>query len=46
MLGETDSTKAAWEMLQTMHVSVECVKEAKAHTLKGEFKAIRMNDGE
>ena len=41
-----DSTKAAWEMLQTMHVDVERVKEAKVQTLKSEFETIRMKDGE
>ena len=37
---------AAWETLQTMHVGVERVKEAKVQTLKSEFEAIRMKDGE
>ena len=46
MLAEKDSTKATWETLQTMHVGVERVKEAKAQTLKSEFKAIRMKNGE
>ena len=32
MLVEKDSAKAAWETLQTMHVSVEHVKEAKMHS--------------
>ena len=46
MLGEKDSTKATWETLQTIYVDVERVKEAKAHTLKSEFEAIRMMDDE
>ena len=46
MLAEKDSVKAAWETLQTMHVGVECVKEAKVQTLKSEFEAIHMKDGE
>ena len=41
MLAEKDSTKVVWETLQTMHVGVECVKEAKVQTLKSEFEAIR-----
>ena len=45
MLVEKDSTKATWETLQTMHVDVERVKEAKVQTLKSEFEAIRMKDG-
>ena len=46
MLAEKNSAKAAWEKLQTMHVGVERVKEAKVQTLKSEFKAIRMKDDE
>ncbi|XP_022945941.1 uncharacterized protein LOC111450032 [Cucurbita moschata] len=46
MLEEKDSTKVAWETLQTMHVGVERVKEAKVHTLKSKFEAIPMKDGE
>ena len=46
MLAEKDSTKAAWETLQTMHVGVERVKEANVKTLKSEFEAIYMKDGE
>ena len=38
--------QVAWEMLQIMHVDTECVKEAKVQTLKSEFEAIRMKDGE
>ena len=43
---EKDSTKATWETLQTMHVGVDHVKEAKVQTLKSEFEAIHMKDGE
>ena len=43
MLGEKDSTMAAWETLQSMHVGV---KEAKVQILKSEFEAIRMKDSE
>ncbi|XP_022955161.1 inositol transporter 4-like isoform X3 [Cucurbita moschata] len=43
MLAEKDSAKAMWETLQKMHV---CVKEAKVQTLKSEFEAIRMKNGE
>lgn len=39
-------TKVTWETLQTMHVGVDCVKEAKVQTLKSEFEAIHMKDGE
>ena len=46
MLAEKDSTKAAWETLQTMHVSVECVKEENVHTLKSDFEAIYMKDSD
>ena len=46
ILVEKDSTKVAWETLQTMHVGVERVKEAKVQTLKSEFEAIRMKNGE
>ena len=46
MLAKKVSAKAAWETLQTMHVGVECVKKAKVQTLKSEFEAIRMKDGE
>ena len=46
ILGEKDSTKTAWEALQTMHVGVERVKEEKAQTLKSEFEAICMKYGE
>ena len=46
MLAEKDSANAAWEMLQTMHVGVERVKEAKVQTLKSEFEAIRIKHGE
>ncbi|XP_022932528.1 uncharacterized protein LOC111439027 [Cucurbita moschata] len=45
MLAEKDSANAAWEMLQTMHVGVERVKEAKLQTLKSEFEAICMKHG-
>ena len=46
MLAEKDSSKEAWETLQTMHVGVKRVKEAKVQTLKSEFEAICMKDGE
>ena len=46
MLAEKDSAKPMWKMLQTMHVGVERVKEAKVHTLRSEFEAIRMKDDE
>ena len=46
MLAKKDSAKATWEMLQTIHMSVECVKEAKGQTLKSELKTICMKDGE
>ena len=46
MLAKKDSTKAMWESLQTMHVGVKRVKEAKVPTLKSEFKTIHMKDGE
>ena len=46
MLAEKNSTKAVWETLQTMHVGVEHVKKAKVQTLRSEFEAIRMKDGE
>ena len=46
MLAEKDSTKAAWEALQTMHVGVKRVKEAKVQTLKSEFEATCMKDSE
>ncbi|XP_022930088.1 uncharacterized protein LOC111436574 [Cucurbita moschata] len=46
MLAEKDSAKATWETLQIMHMGVERVNEAKVQTLKSEFEAIRMKDGE
>ena len=46
MLAKKGLAKAAWETLQTMHVGVECVKEAKVQTLRSEFEAIPMKDGE
>ena len=46
MLAEKDSTKVAWKTLQTIHVGVERVKEAKVQTLKSEFDAIRVKNGE
>ena len=46
MLVERDSTKAAWETLQIMHVGVERVKEAQVQILKSELEAIYMKDGE
>ena len=45
MLAKKDSAKTTWEMLQTMHVGVELVEEAKV-SLKSEFEAICMKDGE
>ena len=38
MLAEKDSTKTLWEMLQTMHIGVKHVKEAKVQTLKSQFE--------
>ena len=46
MLASKNSTKVAWETLQTMHVGLERVKEAKTQTLKSEFEAKHMKDGE
>ena len=46
MVAKKDSTKAAWERVQTMHLGVECVKEAKVQTLKSELEVICMKDGE
>ena len=45
-LAEKDSAKEAWEMLKTMHMGAERVKEAKVQTLKSEFEVLRMRDGE
>ena len=45
MLAEKNSTKAAGETLQTMHVGVERVKEVKVQTLKS-VEAIRIKDAE
>ena len=44
MFAEKDSTKAAWETQQTMHMGVEWIKEAKVQILMGDFKAICMKD--
>ena len=41
-----NSAKAAWEILQTMHMGVEWIKEVKVQTLKSEFEVICMKDGE
>ena len=46
MLAKKNLAKVAWEMLQTMHMGVEHVKEAKLQVLKSEFEAICMKDGE
>jgi len=46
LLAEKDSIKTAWKTLQTIYVGVERVKEANVQTLKSEFEAIRMKDGE
>ena len=46
MLAKKDLTKTTWEMLQTMHVGVEIVKEENVQTLKSEFEVIRIKDGE
>ncbi|XP_047314341.1 uncharacterized protein LOC124918178 [Impatiens glandulifera] len=46
MVTENDSTKLALEMLKIMHVGVERVMEAKVKTLKTQFEAIRMKNGE
>ena len=46
MLVEKNSAKTAWETLQAMYVGEKRVKEAKVQTLKSEFEAIRMKDGE
>ena len=46
MLADKDSSKAAWKTLQTLHVGVERVKEAKVQTLKSQFKVIRIKDCE
>ena len=46
MLAKKNLAKAAWETLQTMHVGVKCVKEAKVQILNSEFVAIRMKDSE
>ncbi|XP_047336655.1 uncharacterized protein LOC124940210 [Impatiens glandulifera] len=46
MVDENDSSKLVWEMLKTMHVGVEIVKEAKLQTLKTHFKKICVKNGE
>lgn len=46
MLAEKDLAMIVWEMLKTMHVGVEHVKEAKLRTLKSEFEDIPMKDSE
>ncbi|XP_047340282.1 uncharacterized protein LOC124943870 [Impatiens glandulifera] len=46
MVAEKDSIKLAWETLKTMHVGVERVKDAKVQTLKTQFEAIHMKNGE
>ena len=46
ILVEKDSAKVAWVTLQTMHVGVKHVKKTKVETLKSEFEAIHMKDGE
>ncbi|CAH9074982.1 unnamed protein product [Cuscuta epithymum] len=46
MLADKDSAKEAWEALKTMHIGDERVKEAKVQTLRSEFEALSMKEGE
>ncbi|XP_020266086.1 uncharacterized protein LOC109841535 [Asparagus officinalis] len=46
VLAEKETTKEAWEMLKTMHMGAERVKEAKIQTLRSEFEGLRMREAE
>ncbi|XP_076895611.1 uncharacterized protein LOC143548287 [Bidens hawaiensis] len=40
------TAKEIWESLKTRYVGADHVQKARLHTLKGEFEALRMKDGE
>lgn len=46
MLAEKDTAKEAWEMLKTMYMGANRLKEAKVQTLRSDFEVIRMKNGE
>ncbi|XP_020249218.1 uncharacterized protein LOC109826605 [Asparagus officinalis] len=46
VLAEKETAKEAWEMLKTMHMGAERVKEAKIQTLRNEFEGLRMHEVE
>ncbi|XP_020250569.1 uncharacterized protein LOC109827953 [Asparagus officinalis] len=46
VLAEKETTKEAWEMLKTVHMGAERVKEAKIQTLRSEFEGLRMREAE
>ncbi|XP_039117525.1 uncharacterized protein LOC120253262 [Dioscorea cayenensis subsp. rotundata] len=46
VLAEKETAKEAWEMLKTMHMGAERVKEAKIQTLRSEFEGLRMREAE
>ncbi|XP_039141989.1 uncharacterized protein LOC120279192 [Dioscorea cayenensis subsp. rotundata] len=46
VLAEKETAKEAWEMLKTMHMGAELIKEAKIHTLRSEFEGLRMREAE
>ena len=41
-----ESAKAAWDDIKTANLGVECVRQAKAQTLRREFDALVFKDGE
>ena len=43
---EKEIAKEAWEVIKTMSMGVERVKEAKVQALKGEFESLIMNETE
>ncbi|XP_022925331.1 uncharacterized protein LOC111432621 [Cucurbita moschata] len=46
LLAEKETAKEAWQMLKTIHVGAERVKEAKFQTLKFEFEIMNMKESE
>ncbi|XP_039129027.1 uncharacterized protein LOC120265208 [Dioscorea cayenensis subsp. rotundata] len=46
VLAEKETAKEAWEMLKTMHMGTERIKEAKIQTLRSEFEGLRIREAE
>ena len=46
VLAEYETAKEAWDTLKEMHVSTDCVKEARAQTLMSEFDMMCIKETE